>query len=123
VSKHIKPFTDSFYNVSKFPGQFPVFETYSLERGYLTIFVLLVKISSLNLNFGGGWEILGIVIKAKKKLGAEEKFSIFIETCHVDKSTAQLLRKNGIYIRSQRIRDKGGNRKISLEPDAQSGPV
>lgn len=35
--------------------------------------------------------------KSKKRLGAEEKFQIFLETCRGDVAIAQVLRKHGLY--------------------------
>lgn len=61
--------------------------------------------------------------KGRKKLNAQEKFEIFLETCRGDVAIAQVLRKHGLYFTDlKRIREKverGALRELSHK--AQSG--
>lgn len=63
--------------------------------------------------------------KSKKRLGAEEKFHIFLETCRGDVAIAQVLRKHGLYFSDlKRIREKverGALRELSHKAQRGNG--
>ena len=63
--------------------------------------------------------------KGKKRLSAEEKFSIFIESCRADVSTAQVLRRHGLYFSDfKRIREKverGALKELSSRARGSNG--
>lgn len=63
--------------------------------------------------------------KGKKRLSAEEKLSVFIETCRGDVSTAQVLRRHGLYFSDlKRIREKverGALKELSTRSQGSNG--